>query len=470
MDWVEAEMRTLDLGDKRLNNRLFRVTSRLSQNPAESIPAACGSWKETKAAYRLFDNDDVTGEKLLNPHKVATMERMKLCPTVLILQDTTTLSFPTQLERNDAGPINRANTRGMFLHPNLAVTPEGECLGVLSAHRWHREKLANKTPQERKKDNFKRPLSQKESYRWLQGYRLANQYAKELPTTQVVSISDREGDVYEIFQEAQETLSAPKAFWLIRSHHTRKPLSQTREKGKEDICMVTKNEKPMGFIEFELPSSINRKCRMIRQSIHVKKVCLSLPDRKTTRSGYRPVEITVIVASEVNTPKDEKPIEWTLLTNLPVDSFEEACEKIQWYTRRWQIEIYFKILKSGCKIEKLQLSDDNFSACLSIYMVIAWRILHLTMLGRRCPNLPCDCVFSKEEWQTVFVMVKRKKPPLKPPNLNDMIRMAASLGGFMNRRTDPEPGPKTLWVGLSKLQEHIKARQVFSDVFGHTYG
>lgn len=470
MDWVDEEMGGINLGDTRLDTRLCKVMKSLSQNPTDSIPTACGSWSETKAAYRLFENESVNGERILEPHRASTVERMRVCETVLLLQDTSTLNFTTQTDRNDVGPINRDNTRGMFIHPTLAVTPDRECLGVLSYEQWYREKLANKTRQERKRDNHKRELQDKESYRWLAGYRLANEYAKELPTTRVVSVSDREGDLYEIFQEAQEELSEQKAFWLIRSHHKRKPLNKDGKKSSEDIHENTKKEPALGIFEFDLPARNGEKKRKVKQSIHVKTVCLSLPDRKTQVNGYRPVDINVIVATEIDPPKNINPIEWVLLTNLPVDSFEQAQEKIQWYTCRWQIEIYFKVLKSGCKIEKLQLSDANFSACLSLYMIIAWRILFLVALGRECPELPSSCVFSKEEWETVFIMVKKKKPPSNPPKLNDMIRMIASLGGYMNRGAEKEPGPKTLWIGLRNMQEHIKARQAFEDVFGHTYG
>ena len=153
-----------------------------------------------------------------------------------------------------------------------------------------------------------------------------------------------------------------------------------------------------------------------------------------------------------------------------MNSCEDAHEKIHWYTCRLQIEIFFKVLKSGCTIEKLQLTEKNFSAALSFYMIIAWRILYVVAMGRHCPEISCECVFSKEEWQTTYVVVHRKKPPLTPPKLNDMIRMVASLGGYLNRKSDPEPGVKTMWLGFRNMQEHLRAKEAFEAVYGPTCG
>ncbi len=146
-------------------------------------------------------------------------------------------------------------------------------------------------------------------------------------------------------------------------------------------------------------------------------------------------------------------------------------EVIQWYICRWQIEIYFKILKSGCKIEKLQLTNEKrHGTCLALYLVVAWRILFVTMLGREYPNLDCDCVFDTIEWQTAYIIANKKKPPSKPPKLNEMIKIIARLGGFLGRASDGDPGPSVMWKGLRSMYEYIKAREVLEKVYGHTYG
>lgn len=213
-----------------------------------------------------------------------------------------------------------------------------------------------------------------------------------------------------------------------------------------------------------------RKAREAHMTIYSKAVYIALPDKQKKDKNYNPVKITAILCTENNPPAGAERIEWLLITDLSVLTFGDACEKIQWYICRWQIEIFFKILKSGCMIEKLQLTDKNFSACLSFYMIIAWRILYVVIIGRHCPDMSCECVFSKEEWHTTYVIVRRKKPPKIPPTLNEMIRMVASLGGYLNRKSDPEPGVKTMWIGLRNMQEHLKAKEAFSAVYGPTCG
>ena len=205
-------------------------------------------------------------------------------------------------------------------------------------------------------------------------------------------------------------------------------------------------------------------------AIYTKAVHIALPDKQKKDKSYKPIKITAILCTENNPPAGAEAIEWLLITDLPVLTFEDACEKIQWYTCRWQIEIFFKVLKSGCVIEKLQLTDKNFSTCLSFYMIIAWRILYIVACGRHCPDMSCECVFSKEEWQTTYIMVYRKKPPQAPPTLNEMTRMVASLGGYLNRKSDPEPGVKTMWIGLRNMQEHLKAKNAFEAVYGPACG
>ncbi len=182
------------------------------------------------------------------------------------------------------------------------------------------------------------------------------------------------------------------------------------------------------------------------------------------------MEITAILCREKKPRETSEKVEWLLITDLCVEGFEEAYEKVKWYCCRWQIEIFFKALKSGCKIEKLQLSDGNFDACLVFYMIIAWRILFVTMVGRAAPNVACDCVFSQEEWETTYVVLNKKKPPVEPPTLNEMIIMVASLGGYLNRKSDPPPGIKALWLGLRNMQEHLRAREAFFEAYGGTYG
>jgi len=468
MNWWQEEFKAIDLGDKRLNTRATNLLKSLGRSPGESIPSSCGGWEETKSAYRFFENQNVTVENILVPHQKATIERIKKHQVVLFIQDTSTLNYTSQKQRKDIGPINRDNTKGIFIHPTLAVTPERLCLGIVDHYQWSRKELAHKDSKERSRLNHLRKPEDKESYRWVKSYQKASEYARQLKDTLVVSVGDREADLYELYHEAQQEVAEGSAHWLIRSSYDRWVVDE-KNKQKKLIATVKKSGE-LGAISFELPASNGQPKRLVEQVLYAKRVKLK-PSSRKQKAGYAPVDVNIIIATELNPPHGKKPLEWILCTSIFVDNFEKASELIQWYLCRWQIEIYFKILKSGCKIEKLALTEKKrFDACLALYMIIAWRILYITMLGRENPDVPCDCVFDVKEWQTVYIVFYKKKPPKKPPKLNDMVKMIASLGGFLNRKNDGEPGPQTMWIGMRNMYEHVRARLAFEDAFGQTYG
>lgn len=469
MDWVENEFLSLNLSDKRLNKRAKKLMKTLSDTPENSIPAACKSWSETKAAYRFFDNDAVTAKKILKPHRRATLERIKHQDRVLLIEDTTTLNYSGQVERDDIGPIQQDNVRGIFLHPMLAVTPNKVCLGIVDYQQWARKNFSNTSAHERKLRRKTTPLEEKESFRWLQGYKKANKLAKAFSETKFVYMADREGDIYDIFHEAQKSSTDHSADWVIRALFNRKTINSgsldTNGKLKEQVLAT----QPLGEISFNLPTTRKRKGRHVKQNIYAKRLTLSPPREKS--NVFSSVEITALIAKEVDPPSSEKPVEWVLLSNVQVSNLDEASQIIQWYLCRWQIEIFFKVLKSGCKIEQLQLNGKNtFDPCLAMYLIVAWRILYLTMLGRTVPSITCEAVLESTEWQTAYIIIKKKPPPKEPPTLEKAILLIAQLGGFLARKSDGFPGTKVMWQGLQNLSQYIMAREAIEAAYGHTYG
>lgn len=470
MDWIENEYGSMNIGDERLNKRAKQLLKRFSDKPMESIPASCKGWSETKAAYRFFENDLVTAKKVIKPHRISTLNRIKEHPIVLLIQDTTTLNYSGQKERQDTGPIQQDNVRGIFLHPTLAITPNRECLGIVDYEQWSREKFTHQTSEERKTQRYYKSIKEKESYRWVRGYKKASKLAKAMPDTQFVYIADREGDIYDIYHEAKHEFCNSTADWVIRATFDRAILDTKYPKKRSRLKANVKSGDSVGKVTFAVSSFGNRKKREVTQDVFTKKITL-LPPREKAKNGLKPVEVTAIIATETNPPPGEKAIEWTLLTSIPVSNLGAALQIIQWYLCRWQIEIYFKILKSGCNIEKLQLSDkQRFDPCLAMYLIIAWRILFLTMLGRASPSLSSECVFDTIEWQTAYVMIYEKTPPQEIPSLTEVLKMVARLGGFLGRKHDGDPGPIVMWKGMKNLYEHIRAREAFQNAYGHTYG
>jgi len=444
MSALGAELGSIDLGDQRRNRRAQGLLESLGDKPTVSIPAACEGWDETRAAYRLFDHPEVTAEAVLAPHIACTEERLRAHPRVLCVQDTTELDYTTKKGIAGLGPLNYETRWGMYLHPTLALTPERVPLGLLDLHCLVREPGSlgqDKDPH--------RSLEEKESVRWVDGFARVNALAEQLAETRLTYIADREGDIYDLFVEAP----CPEhgADWLVRVQHQDRLLTDGRK-----LHAVLDAAPVLTEITFDRPPSNGRRARTVHQQIKVVRVTLKAPSRPDRI--LPDVTVTALLATEAHPPADEDPLDWVLLTNLPVDTPEQAIEKLSWYLCRWQIEVYFKVLKSGCRVEQLQLEKrERLEPALAFYMIIAWRVLHLTMLGRDCPEIPCDTVFADEEWKAVYLVTQRKPPPQQPPSLDTMVRMVATLGGFLNRKSDGFPGPKTLWIGLQRVPDFVLA-------------
>ena len=442
--WPEQEMLTANFGDARLKRRAHLVLGGLSQRPDGSIPAAFCSWAETQAAYRLFSNEKVTAERVLEPHRDATLERMEKYPVVLCVQDTTELDYTSKSQIQGLGPLTYENSIGLYIHPTLAVTPERLCLGVLDQWSWVRD--ADEHGGKDRQHRLKRPLEEKESFRWPEGYRRVCDLQTALPQTRLVYVADRDSDLFELFEEGQ----TGEAAWLIRGNQDRK-LADGRH-----LWQAAREAEVVGTLEFDLPPAPDRLARHVVQTLRTARLRLKPPYRPDRKLPA--LEVTAILAREENPPAGVEPIEWLLLTNLLVGNGTEAAEKVEWYICRWQIEVYFRILKSGCRVEQLQLqSRDRLEVALTFYMIIAWRVLYLVMLGRTVPELPCEAVFAREEWRAVCLVTQKKKPPRHPPQLADFLAILAGLGGYLGRTGDGPPGPKAIWIGLQRTRDFVIA-------------
>jgi len=443
---LDAELDGVNLGDQRRNRRACAVIEQLGQKPQGSIPMATGGWSETRAAYNLFAHQEVTPQKILEPHVRCTLERSKEHNVVLVAQDTTELDYTKKSDIEGLGTLNYETRRGLYLHVSLAITPERLSLGLLDSWAWTR------------------PFddADAESIRWIEGYQRVCEYQQQIKQegadTQLVYMADREGDIYEIFAEHERIIQRGEiaADWLIRSQHDRKT-----EEG-EKIRTLLDTAEPLGEITFHLPKGRGRKARPVTQTLRAVSVPISPPQK-----GQPVVTVTAILAREEKPPQGEEPVQWILLTNRTVATLEQAQQMLDWYLCRWQVEVFFKILKSGCKVEELQLEHvDRIQNALAFYQIIAWRVLYLTMLGRTCPELPCNLVFEDEEWQAVYIVTKKEQPPETPPSIDEMIRMIASYGGFLNRKYDDFPGPQTIWIGLQRCKDFVlgvEAQKVVSE-------
>jgi hypothetical protein len=465
-EWILVETATANFGDKRLDRRYRIVLDAMSQKPSLKFPAACKARAEVAGAYRLLDNEKVEDRKVLAPHRDATMTRIRQEPVVLIPQDTTELDLTRPHEyMAGAGPLNDTSRVGICNHVLLAETPEGVPLGLVGATIWARDPVAfEKDAQQKREERRAKSIEEKESMRWLEGYRISCQVAREAPDTKIVSISDSEGDIFECLVEGQPEEGVIKAEWIVRACQDRAVVDDDGNRKIKAKLIETAASTPvlrritLEVRQREAKSKDDRKRRQARQArtaemtVQAARVKLRAPYRLGAK--LENVYVNVVLVRELNPPVGEEPIEWVLLTSLPIDTTDEVLLVIQYYCRRWTIEVFFKILKSGCKVEESQLEKaERFQPYLMLCMIVAWRIQYLMMLGRECPDLPCDIAFDDDEWQAAYAMVKKAPPPPKPPTLKEMTRMIGSLGGHMGRKGDGEPGPKAMWVGLQRLTD-----------------
>ena len=276
----------------------------------------------------------------------------------------------------------------------------------------------------------------------------------------MVSVGDREADIFELFDAVRQFEHAPKL--LVRAQQNRKLVDEEAK-----LWDHMKALPPAGTLEVRVPRQHQRAARTALLDVAYAQVSLQAPARLGKRE---PVRMWAVLAKERAVVAGVKPLCWLLLTTCEVDSLEQASEKLRWYAQRWGIEVYHRTLKTGCQIETRQLgSADRIEACLAIDMVVAWRILHLTHLGRTHPDVPCTVYFEEAQWRALVLFKNRGKSlPPKPPTLREAMRMVASLGGFLGRKSDGEPGAQTLWLGLQRLDDITLGFQIASEMLGQS--
>lgn len=459
--WVMDEMKTANLNDSRLDKRLRVVLAQLAEHPTASIPAACGGHAEMTAAYRLFDNEKATFDKILEAHADATRQRIAAQSDVVFVQDTTEIDLtrPEQVVIG-AGPLDSGARVGAMLHLLHAFTPDGTPLGTLHALAWTRNEGSPCAALSRA-ERAATPFDEKESCRWVRALDEAQQVARELPSTRCICVADSEADIYEWFVAG--TGGATSVDWVVRAAQDRALCGD--EKGAN---LHLREHLRAGDVLFTQAihvrgreAKVTCETRGRRQPRESREAEVEVrAARATLRPPWRPqgklpeVTINAVLVHEPSPPPNDVAVEWLLLTTLPIDQIEHVRRVIQVYYVRWMVEVFFRVLKAGCRVEERRFEHmDRLLTCLAVYLIVAWRTLYVCRLGRSCPDIRCDAVFEPAEWKAVWKIVRREDPPPDPPPLAKMVRMVAQLGGYINRkRTDP-PGPQTLWIGLQRMHD-----------------
>jgi hypothetical protein len=431
--WAEHEFGRAKLGDRRLVQRLKKIVARFAEQPSASIPKSCFGWAQTKGAYRFFAHPDITSEALLNPHQERTQERCSQAPLVLVVQDTTGLTYG---ERAGLGLVGCGadGVQGLWLHSSMAFNEQGRALGLVRAEHWRRDPAGFGKAAKR----HERPTAEKESQRWLNSFNDCVQWAQGAPATRWVNVADREADIYELFATAAPR---PEVGVLVRARHNRKTTEGA------DLDKVIKATPLAGRVEVAVPRKPGVAARTACLEVRYAQVKVKAPAR-CQREG---LTLWIVEAREVSDKSGA--IYWRLLTNLPVETLEAALEKIRWYRLRWQIEEYHRILKSGCQTQARQLeTGERLIKVLMLDVIVAWRVLELSRAARQSQAEALEAHFCPEEIEVI--KKHRAKSSLKEEatlSLREAVRSVAQMGGFLGRKGDGEPGAMTLWRGLEVL-------------------
>lgn len=461
--WALNEFGGANFGDSRLTTRLIKLADHLAALPESSINQACGSWSEAKAAYRFFQNESILESEILNAHVKKTVERTKSYDTILAIQDTCYISYKNHGKTKGLGIIasrirsktTNFKTPGLVMHTSFALTTDGLAVGLLDQKIHSRPPLPEGVKELKKKSHgIALAIQDKESIRWLESLKKTKD-ALELSNVRVVTVCDREADIYDFF-EYSDRIDSPVLVRARQDRRVNRP-SRCSEKNQDTLWSLIQGLPIQGTLQVEIPLRDNKPARTAILDLRFGSFIMTPPRNNIRHRTEKlpPLKLQAVYVIEKSPPLGESPLEWMLLTNLPVNHCDEAVEKVSWYCMRWKIEIFHKILKSGLNVEKCRLGTAmRLIRYLTVMSVIAWRLFFLTLLARTNPSLPCTVLLAEEEWKVLYAKIHHTLSyPKTPPPVKDVIKWVAQLGGFLARKGDGQPGPITLWRGWKRLAD-----------------
>jgi hypothetical protein len=426
----------LDFGDVRRNERFVTIINNISRQPGTSIPKQNKSWYDTKATYEFFKNKDVSigalQKTMMQYGATKATDKMAL----LIAHDISNISY-NDLQADGLGYLDNKEGQGILCYSSLAATTEGLPLSLLYQHTWTRPFEDLGKSNKRKQRSFE----DKESYQWYEGMSEVNKLLGD--KIHKIHIADREADVYELFFHAFES----NTDLLIRARHNR-----SLSNGSHLWDSVT--EQPIAAtVSLDIPDKRGKKKLKVEAEVRYHQVEILRP--ANNKYSYESVTLTAIEIKETDSrnKNEEDIIHWKLLTTLEITSVSDALQCVKWYTFRWLIERFHYVLKSGTKVEELQLKDaESLQKAISVYSLAAFRVMQLIYESRHHPEVSCEVVLTKAQWKTLYMLIhNNSQTPKQPPSLQQAVLWIGRLGGHLGRKSDGPPGLKTVWQGYQQL-------------------
>jgi hypothetical protein len=448
--WALSEIDETAFEDARLGRRCGDLLCRLSDRMGGTIPLACQDWANTTAAYRFFANPKVEEGDILAGHFAATKARYAVSQgPILLLQDTTEFTYQRRNPhyvgftksvnsgRDKEGRLRNHAVCGILMHSSLVVTQEGLPLGLCAVKFWNRDKFKGTAQLKRKVNLTRVPIEAKESVRWLDNLRQSIDLLGE--PERCVHVGDRESDIYELYCLAREL----GTHFVVRT-----VVDRLAGNGDHTVKSEMRDAPSAGAHSIEVRTDDDTVER-VTLDIQYKRIHVCPPIGKQKR--YPSLDLTVIHASEIGAPAGRKPILWKLVTDLEVGNLEEALEKIRWYAMRWKIEVFHKILKSGCRAEDAKLrTADRLTNLVALFCIVSWRVMWMTMVARADPAV----AFTAKEITILDRLIADSgNRGATPRTLQFYLTKLARLGGYLARTSDPPPGNTVIWRGLRRIAD-----------------
>jgi hypothetical protein len=424
----------LDFGDSRRDQRFVTLVDNISKQPGSSLPKQSDSWYDTKAAYNFFKNEDITLSDLGQTLSAFGVSQVKDCSQLLIIHDITNINF-TLSGAEGLGYLDHGKGQGVLCYNSIATSIDGLPLALMYQHTWVREMGAIGKAKGRKGKNFE----DKESYQWYKGITTVDEQLGQ--SVHKIHIADRQADIYELFFGAYE----PQTDLLIRAHFDRKLSNGSalwNNVAQQDV---------KGNVSLTIPDASGKGKQQIEAAVQYEKVEILRP--ATSKNKYESVELTAIQVTQTGDKPDEEKLQWRLLTTLEISSLTDVLKCVRWYTYRWLIERFHYVLKSGTKIEDLQLKQAiSLQKAVAVYSLAAFRIMQLVYESRQYPATSCEVLLTTAQWKTLYMLIhKSNQLPQQPPDLQQAVKWIGRLGGHLGRKSDGPPGLKTVWLGYQQL-------------------
>ena len=460
--WARREFGRSDLADGRLRARLERLGTGWERHPGELLPAIFPGSAEQQAAYRFLHNKKVSSEDILQPHREALVERCRQASTVLLVQDTTTLNYTgLKASTRGLGPLQErtGSARGLFVHAAVAFTEGRRPLGVSGLETWARPETEPAAERE------------KESRRWFRGFDQGRALGRASPGTRVVVVGDRESDIYDLLK--RQAAHADEAGLVVRASAGRQRRVQVWDRQLGAAMVRPLASQP----DFETPVKTGRAVRIGSQGgkrartarTAVTELCIGqvelLPPQDRPADG--PVTAWVVRVLETDPPAGRAPLEWLLVSSEGGPTAEWAERIVGWYEARWGIEEYFRVLKSGTRIEDRRLREaDALVKCLAFDAITAWQVCRLHRYARDAPETPAAEVLTEDERQVIGTVVRAEGllPPAErgkpfPPDIRSWVVLLARMAGWRPSKRSPLPGNQVLWRACVQLRTMARLMQ-----------